>query len=106
MSSRSSIPPAEAFGFWIDQIDDRGLLVLDRDRRVAWSNATAEGLTGYDAAEALGRPWDELVGPLVEGTVVGPLLRKDGSTLLVETRTSATADGYAVMVRGLDDATD
>ena len=83
---------------------------LDQEGLVTVWNRAAEQTFGYDAAQAIGRPVDELIIPSEfggrhragllrnvaggESTVLGkrlelPAVRKDGSTLMVEARINA-----------------
>ena len=78
-----------------------GVAVVDaraEGRPVVYANPPFEALTGYSAADAVGRPLDELVGQ-------HRIVRDDGSTVTVEVVVGQPdADGHAIAV--LSDVTE
>lgn len=114
---------------WLDavlaSIGD-GVIVLDLDERVVEINRVAESLTGWESAEAIGRPLGEIarfVGemtfrtaeqpifdPLTSSSVIAPIepsmmLTRDHREIAVDVRRTAIRDdsgqvtGYAVAIR-------
>lgn len=81
---------------------DRAVIVTDSDRRVLYWNATAEELYGYTAAQAVGRPLDDLIVP-VPGCTVPPASAQTSHTVAAAALVEESSD-WLTLSNDLHDA--
>ena len=119
------LPHPDPFRLLVEAVRECGVFLLDPAGRIASWNVGAERITGYPAAEVIGRPWAFLCGPQEAGGGCGPcdlrpapgdgrfegerlLVRKDGGSFraaigVTVLHAPSAHVGYAVTLRDVSE---
>jgi PAS domain S-box-containing protein len=85
----------------IDNVEDYGVFLLDRDARVMSWNAGVQQLLGYDSAAFLGLPFTQLFRPHHRAAAQGDIDRARTAGRSKKHRSHVGKDGREVSVRGV-----